>query len=399
MSRRAITLSLVLSWGCAGRRLPPEIVSLQALRAEPSLSGAEKDAFYLLAAADDLLVRARREWDHHSDEMARRDAIMGQIKMKTALAILQAERAKARLASIGVELVAAQNENKAADQALAEFQEEDAMKARLASVSATIAGERKTLSQQVETEKKRAASERQQLLEQLAVEKRHFEALEALRDAELELKTADTVMAAEYAQVKYTAAAKMLQDAHGRFDAGNWDEAIARAATARSEAMAALDAARPLYEQAEQVKVAMVRDRAMEEAALAITGISTRFERQNDLQKLVLVLPDMFVRHQGGFTPEGAKALDAVRDLLKAFPSYPLRISGFADDPGKPGDGAVAALARANAVYWALVARGIDPRRMSIDSGAIPQAMAGAPTSGAGSERLELSILYHVLQH
>ncbi|HXT97296.1 MAG TPA: OmpA family protein, partial [Polyangia bacterium] len=44
-------------------------------------------------------------------------------------------------------------------------------------------------------------------------------------------------------------------------------------------------------------------------------------------------------------------------------------------------------LARANAVYWALVGRGIDPKRMSVD---------GKGASGANADpRVELVILYH----
>jgi len=373
---------------------------LQALRADPSLTGAQKEAFDLLAAADDLLVRARGEWDHHSDERARRDAIMGQIKMKTALAILQSERSQARLASLAIEVNAAESEEQQVDHALAVLQEEDAMQARLAAISAKIADERKLLSQQLETTKRQAASEKQKLLDQLAAEKRHLEALDALRAADLALKTADTVLASEYAKAQYAATVGMLQEAHRQFDAGNWDEAIARAATARSEATSAIDVARPRYEQAEQLKVLEVRDHALEEAASAITGITMRFERKKDLQKLVLVLPPMFGDHQSSFTPDGAKALDAVKDLLTAFPGYPVQIVGFSDEQGKAPDLAASSLARANAVYWALVARGIDPRRMSVDGRGAAQPSAENTTAWgrALNARVEIAILYHVLQ-
>jgi len=399
MIRRAIIPSLVFLGGCGARTLPPEIVSLQALRTDPSLTGPQKDAFYLLAEADDLLVRARGEWDHHSDERARRDALMGQIKMKTALAILEAERSKAKLVTLAIETSAAESEDHEADQALAAVREEHDMQARLASVSAKIADERQSLSRQVESDRKQAANENQKLIDQLADEKRHVEALDALRAAELDLKTADTVLAAQYANVKYAAATKMLQDAHQQFDAANWDQTIARATTARAEAVSALDTARPLYEQAEQVKFTRIRDRALEAAASAITGITTRFERQKDLQKLVLVLPHTFVDHEALLAPEGAKALDAVKELLTAFPTYAVQISGFTDDAGKPAELAASSKARANAVYWALVGRGIDPRRMSIDSpgGAGQVADSGTVAGRAPSVRTEIAILYHVL--
>ncbi|HEY4187187.1 MAG TPA: OmpA family protein [Polyangia bacterium] len=400
MIRRALIASLVLSLGCAGRALPPEIVSLQALRGDPSLTGTQKLAFDRLAAADDLLVRARGEWDSHADERARRDAIMGQIQMKTALAILQGERAKERLATIAVESGAADSEATQVDQGLALLEEEVDMQQRLTTISAKIAGERKTLSQQLETTKKQAASERQKLLDQLASEKRHLEALDALRAADLDLKTADTMLAAEYAKAKYTATVGMLQEAHKQFDAGNWDEAIARAATARSEAASAIEVARPRYEQAERLKVAGVRDHALEEAASAIPGITMRFERKKDLQKLVLVLPRLFGDRESSFAPAGAKALDAVRDLLAAYPTYPIQVSGFTDDQGKLAELAASSLARANAVYWALVSRGIDPRRMNVDGrgAAEPIADNGSPSGRALNARIEIAILYHALQ-
>lgn len=378
----ALALGLVVPMGCLDRPLPVEIVSLQKLRTDPSVTGNQKEAFYALAAADDLLVRARSEWDSRDDKRARRDADMGQIKMKTAMAILQSERARARLASLDMELKAARDEEHEADQALTAFQEDVAMGARLASVSAKVADQRKAATQ--------VESDRQKLIGEVADDKRHLEALDALRAAELDLKSADTVMASQYAKTPYDATVAMLQEAHRQFDAGNWDQALARAVTASGEAASAIDAARPRYEQAEQANAAALRDRALEEAAAGIGGIETRFERQKDLQKLVLVLRHLFLQHRSSFTPQGAKALDAVEKLLASFPMYPVRIAGFTERVEGRRQVPSTSLTRANDVYWALVARGLDPRRISLDVGG-----AAGPGTAEPDDRVEIAILYH----
>jgi outer membrane protein OmpA-like peptidoglycan-associated protein len=313
---------------------------------------------------------------------------MGQIKMKTAMAILQGERARARMASLDMEIKAAQDEEREADQALREFQEAVAMGARLASVSAKVADQRKVTTQ--------AESDRQKLAGEVADDKRHLEALDALRAAELDLKSADTVMASQYAKTEYDATVAMLQEAHRQFDAGNWDQALARAVTASGEAASAIDAARPRYEEAEQANAAALRDRALEQAAAGIAGIETRLERQKDLQKLVLVLRHLFLQHRSSFSPQGAKALDAVEKLLASFPTYPVRISGFTERTEGHRHVLSSSLTRANDVYWALVARGLDPRRISLDTdGTVSEEPNGPRTGMEPDDSVEIAILYH----
>src|SRR5207253_11024454 len=87
-----VTVAVFLNPGCAARQRPKELVALEKLRANPTLSDSDRRAFDLLAAADDLLLRAEGEWEHGSLERARKYALMGKIKMETALAIRDAER-------------------------------------------------------------------------------------------------------------------------------------------------------------------------------------------------------------------------------------------------------------------------------------------------------------------
>ena len=101
--------------------------------------------------------------------------------------------------------------------------------------------ERRSLSEQIDSTKKQAVSERQRMADQLAAEKRRAEALDGIRHAELAIQTAETVDAPRYAKAKYTAATTMLQQAHKEFDAGHWDEALARTTLALAEAQGGLN--------------------------------------------------------------------------------------------------------------------------------------------------------------
>jgi outer membrane protein OmpA-like peptidoglycan-associated protein len=395
-----LAVSFLVGPGCASTPKPKEIVALEDLRSDPTLSDPDRRAFDLLAAADALLVQASRAWEHHDARAAREDALMGQIKMKTALALMQAEHLSAKVATLDAELAISNDEAARLDTELGTAQEEVKMLERLQTMRASLAAQKKALSEEAAVAKKQAATERQRVAAEAAAEKRKGEATHAVRVLELTLKIAETVDAPHYAKAAYAAATGMLQDAHKELDAGHWDESLARATLAEAEAEKAIALARPQYEQAAQALSSRARDRELEADATAIAGIRTRLEREGDLQRLVLVFHDLFADKQAALRPEQAKIVDAVKELLNKYPTYPLQLIGYTDvgktdAAGKPDtplktDGAALSLARANAVYWALVGRGIDPKRMSVDG-------KGTPGTSADS-RVELAILYHGAQ-
>jgi len=392
-----VTLS---SFGCATSPRLKEIVALEGLRSDPQLSDPDRRAFDLLAAADGLLVQASRYWERGNDQLARRDALMGQIKLKTALALLQAERLQARLAELDAEIELSQEEATRLDDQLATDREGIAIAEKLRTMSASSAEERKALSQQMDVAKKQAASEHQRMADQLAAIKRRGDAMDAVRQVELALKTAETVDAPHYAKTKYVAATGMLQDAHKELDAGHWDEAMARATLAQAEATDAVALARPQYEKATQAMSNSIRDRNLEADATAIPGVATRLDRQADLQRLVLLLHGLFADKRSVILPARAAVLDALKELLAKYPSYPLQLTGFTDAEGKPDELVALSLARANAVYWALVSRGIDAKRFSVDGKGSAHPIADDTTSAGRGEnsRVELSILYHITE-
>ena len=386
--------------GCAPHARPQELVAFEKLRTDPMLSDDDRRAFDLLAAADDLLVRVEGEWERHDVVGVHRDALMGQIKVKTALAILDAQRQRARIANLDTALSLAGDEQARLDDELETAREEVALLERFRSAKQSAEQERRSFSAELEKTKKQAAIDRQSLADQLAAEKLRAKALEGLRSAELALRAAETVDAPRFAKAKYVAANVMLQNAHKAWDAGRWDEVAERSTSCRTEAEAAASLARPEYEKATESLNLRARDRALEAEATALPDVTTRLERDGDLQRLALAPRDLFPDGQGVLLAKGAKVLDAIDGLLAKYPSYSVQIAGFADDAAKPTDRGTLALARANAVFWALVSRGLDARRLRVDTAAVASsASAQAPSTDAivRHARVELVILYHIV--
>ncbi len=375
LAPRLASLFVCAGFACASGPRPKELVALEQMRADPTLSDTDRQAFDLLAAADALLLRAEIDWDHRDSYAARRDALMGQIKMKTALAMIQRQRAADRIAQLGAEQSLANDEYADLSDRLAVVREQVALLARFQAATTTASRERQALSSQIAAERQRA------------------DALDGLRHAELALRAAETVDAATYAKAKNTAATTMLQQAHKDFDAGRWDAVLTGTALTKLEAEQAIEIARPSYEAASTGLANRARDRALEGDATAIATLRTRLERDGDLQRLVLVLDGLFAPKRSLLTPDEAKVLDPVKDLLAKYPSYPIQIAAFPEQQATADGVAALALARANAVYWALVSRGIDPKRLSIDA----KGAAGSPPSERNQDsRVELSILYHI---
>src|SRR6185437_3858248 len=130
---------LVFSVGAGSLKTKPkpkEIIALEDLGTDPTLSNPDRHAFDLLAAADALLVQASRAWEHHDAYAARRDALMGQIKMKTALALMQAERLGSKVAELDSELTISNDEAARLDAELATAKEEVALLERLQKMKA-----------------------------------------------------------------------------------------------------------------------------------------------------------------------------------------------------------------------------------------------------------------------
>ena len=127
---------------------------------------------------------------------------------------------------------------------------------------------------------------------------------------------------------------------------------------AKKNADKATEIAKPLYEQAEQASQNKARDEALARDASAITGADVRLERRGDLQRLVIAVPELFSKRKPDIAPGHDGVIDAIAELLKKYPTYPVQIIGYTDNRGKSSELLAISAARAQSVYSALAAQG-----------------------------------------
>src|SRR5437588_10952441 len=93
---RLSTLTLLFVAACATPPKPNELDAFEKLKQSPNMDAARKRAPEMTADAERLLSKAQEEWQSNDLEYSRRDALMGSIKLKTALALVEQDQSKAR---------------------------------------------------------------------------------------------------------------------------------------------------------------------------------------------------------------------------------------------------------------------------------------------------------------
>ena len=89
--------------------------------------------------------------------------------------------------------------------------------------------------------------------------------------------------------------------------------------------------------------------------------------------------------------------LDGLASLVNKYPTYPVQVVGHTDSKGKGGELTAISLARARVVYEALVARGVEAKRL------MPSGVGGdepiednrSASGRAKNNRVEIVFLYH----
>jgi outer membrane protein OmpA-like peptidoglycan-associated protein len=389
---------LSLGWlGCATPPKPRELDAYEAVRRAPGVGDAAKRSPDLVAASERLGTKASQEWQSNDLEESRRDALMAQIKLKTALAMLEQEQLKARVQALSGQQADAEEEYASVAKDLTSATEELNLLKKLGEARKAADADKERLSQQMtaeqqkaEAEKEKAQAEQQKLTLQLATEQK-------LAAAQLALRTADTVEANRYAKPEYSAATDMLAKAQAEVKNGNLAGAQASAEVAKQNAEHAAELAKPAYEQAEQASANRTRDEALQRDATAVSGVAVRIERRGDLQRLVISLQDLFTKKQTSIAAGRDEIVDAVAALINKYPTYPVQVIGYTDNRGKPGELLALSAARAHSVFSALVSRGVETRRLLV-SGIGPDDPIADNKSLSGrakNNRVEIIFLYH----
>jgi outer membrane protein OmpA-like peptidoglycan-associated protein len=393
IDRKSGLLAALLAGALAACATPPrprELDAYEALKKTSNTQEAAKRAPDLVVTSDRLGAKAREEWESNDLEESRRDALMAQIKLKTALALAEQDRLKAKIEKLSAEQATAEEEFASVSKDLASETEKLVLLQKYLEARKAADADQARLSQQMNADQQKAQAEQQRLSQQLATEQK-------IAAAQLSLHTAETVDASKYASAEFRAANDMLVKAQAELKENAFASAQASAEVAKKNADRAAEVAKPQYEQAEQASENKVRNQALEHDAAGIAGVSVRIDRRGELQRLVLAVSDLFAKKATTLSPGHDDVLDGLAMLLKKYPSYPVQVIGHTDNKGKATELVALSAARSQSVMTALVARGVDAKRL------MPNGMGGdepiadnRSTAGrAKNNRVEIVFLYH----
>ncbi len=382
--RRLVWLSLALV-ACSTPPKPSELEALEKLRQNTDFETARKQAKALIDEGDKLFAKSNAEWKDGALEDSRRDALMSSIKLKMARALVAEARAKVEAQKSSTDLAKSEEEYARVAKDLASVNEAVALMKKLQDARS-----------QVQETRTQANSEQQRMAEQLSLEQQKSVAQNKLAQAELAIKSAETVNAVTLAAVEYGAAKDSLARASQELRSASYAASVTSSEMAKAKAEQAFTVAKPAWEASEAHKSSKVSDESLASDAASLPGVSVRREKVGDMQRLVVPLRNLFDKKMTTLAPSSGAILDAVAALMKKHPTYPTMIIGHTDSKGKHDELVAISLARAQAVYGALLTRGVDPQRLSV-SGHGPDEPLGDNKSLAGraqNNRVEIAFLF-----
>ncbi len=383
---------VALSAACATPPKPHELEALETLRATNQAKLPEVGE--ARARPDGRGRSARRRGARQlAVERPRRvanNALMAQVKLKTALALYDQDQLKAQIQTLSGQQAQAEEEYAGLAKDLASEQEKVALLQKYVDARKAAEADKQRLSQEMSSEQQKNKAEQEKLSQQLAAEQK-------IAAAQLALRTADTVEALQYAREPYTAAGDALARAEAALKQSDFAGAQTAADEAKKSADAAALAAKPLYEKAEESSQNKARNEALLRDAPTIPGVKVRIDPRGDLQRLVIVVPEMFLKREPNIAPGRDGTLDAIAGLLKKYPSYPVQVVGFTDSRGKSNELIAISAARAQAVYSALAERGVETKRLMTSGlgGEEPFVDNKSAAGRAKNNRVEIVFLYH----
>jgi outer membrane protein OmpA-like peptidoglycan-associated protein len=370
--------ALLLVVGCAAPPKPNELDAFEKLKQSPSYSAAQRKAPELVADAERLFTKSQEEWQDNSLEESRRDALMGSIKLKTALALVEYDQSNARAEKAKTELRAVDEEFGRVRKDLDSANEQIALLQRLKDTSS------------------QAAVQQEKMRRELADQQAQGSARDKIGAAELAMKSAENVNAAEYAKVEFLSAQDTLARAQAQFKSGDYQTAAMTADAARDQANRALQTAKPTYESSEANKSSQARNEALARDLSAISGVQVRLDRRGDVQRAAVPVRGLFRGKSTVITPGNDGVLDGLAGVLKKYPSYQVLVVGYTDSRGRRDQLLALSQARATAVYSALVARGVEAKRMVVSGNGADEPVSDnrSPSGRALNNRVEVIFLY-----
>jgi outer membrane protein OmpA-like peptidoglycan-associated protein len=378
MSARKLLLAAILVAGCATPPKPNELDAFEKLKQSANYQAAQRKSPELVAESERLFSKSNEEWQSNDLDLSRRDALMGSIKLKTALALVEYDQSKARADKAQAELRVVDDEYGRVNKDLMATQEQIALLQKLKETSS------------------QAAMQQEKMQREMATREAAGQARDKIAAAELALKGAEQVNAAEFAKVEYQAAQDTLARARAQLDAKDYAMASQNADAARDQAARAMQTAKPTYEQSASTTASQARNEALARDLAGIPGAQVRLERRGDMQRAAVPLRGLFARKSTVIQPGSEGMLDALAAVLKKYPTYSVLVVGYTDNRGRRDELLARSQAQATAVYSALVARGVEAKRMVVSGNGGDEPVSDNRTTAgrALNNRVEVIFLY-----
>ena len=378
MSAKNWMIAAALVAGCATPPKPNELEAFEKIKQSPNYQAAQRRAPDMVAESERLFGKANEEWQSNDLDVSRRDSLMGSIKLKTALALVEYDQSKARADKAQADLRVVDDEYSRVNKDLVATQEQIALLQKLKETSS------------------QAAMQQEKMKHEMAEREAAGAARDKIAAAELALKGAEQVNAQEYAKVEYQSAQDSLTRARAQLEAKDYQMASQNADAAHDQANRATQTAKPTYEQHSSTTASQARNEALARDLSGIPGAQVKLERRGDVQRAAVPIRGLFARKSTVIQPGQEGVLDALASVMKKYPTYNVLVVGYTDNRGRRDELLARSQAQATAVYSALVGRGVEAKRMVVSgNGGDEPVSDNRTTSGrALNNRVEVIFLY-----
>ena len=260
-SRGALPIAaalLALGAACATPPKPRELEALDNLRAanQAKLPEVAKRSPDLIAEADRRGNAAHDEWQSNDLDESRNNALMAQVKLKTAIALYDQDQLKGQIQTLSGQQAQAEEEYAGLAKDLASEQEKVALLQKYVDARKAADADKQRMSQQMSSDQQKAKAEQDKLSQQLSAEQK-------IAAAQMALRMADTVDAMQHAREQYSAAGDLLAKSEAALKQNDYAGAEAAAVAAKKSADDAAVTAKPLYEKAEESSQNKERNEAL----------------------------------------------------------------------------------------------------------------------------------------
>jgi len=389
-----------LAVGCATPPKPRELDALEKLRMDAEMPAARKKAPDLCKKADKSFATATDKWQSNDLNESVNAALLGQIYYRHALSLADQDKSNARIANAEDALAATAEEQEKVQKELDDTNEKIALLNKLRHEQTMRQVEEGQKNEELKALEAQMAADKKANEEKLAQEKLKAETGDKVSEAELAIKTAETLNASKYAPELYKSAAETLARAQAELLAGQMQQAQTSAGIAKKTADEAAASAKPSYERDSQAEENRKKADGLFADASRIPTVKVRRDVRGSLQRIIIAIPAdrLFVKKQTVIAPGKDSVLDPIAELIKKkeYQSFPVQVIGHTDSRGGATSLLAMSAARAQSVFNALVTRGVEVRRMmaSGQGGSEPMADGRSAAGRASNYRVEVIFLY-----